>query len=111
LNVQDIDNISIRGSSGQVLPLSALVTTSYDRGPTDIRRINGQRVTYIYANLESGVALGDAVGLIRADLAQLSLPDGFSIFYGGEYEEQQKAQRDFIMAIGMALVLIYMVMA
>ncbi|HLT64044.1 MAG TPA: efflux RND transporter permease subunit, partial [Pseudohongiella sp.] len=111
LNVQDIDNISIRGSNGQVLPLSALVTTNYERGPTDVRRINGQRVTYIYANLESGVPLGDAVNVIRADLAQMALPDGFSIVYGGEYEEQQKAQRDFMMAIAMALVLIYMVMA
>lgn len=111
LNVQDIDNISIRAANGQVVPLSSLVTTTYDRGPTDIRRINGQRVTYVYANLQSGVALGDAVGTIRADLANIPLPDGFSIVYGGQYEEQQRAQNDFMMAIAMALVLIYMVMA
>ncbi|MDO9519253.1 MAG: efflux RND transporter permease subunit [Pseudohongiella sp.] len=111
LNVQDIDNISVRAANGQVVPLSSLVTSSYDRGPTDIRRINGQRVTYINANLESGLALGDAVERIRADLAQMPLPDGFSIVYGGQYEEQQRAQRDFVMAIVMALVLIYMVMA
>lgn len=111
LNVQDIDNISIRASSGQVVPLSSLVTSSYDRGPTDIRRIDGQRVTFINANLQSGVALGDAVDRIRADLAQMPLPDGFSLVYGGQYEEQQRAQRDFVMAIVMAMALIYMVMA
>lgn len=111
LNVQDIDNISVRASDGQVVPVSSLVTTLYDRGPTDIRRINGQRVTYINANLESGVALGDAVDTIRSDLATMDLPAGFSIVYGGEYEEQIKAQRDFMLAIAMALVLIYMVMA
>lgn len=111
LNVQDIDNISVRAANGQVVPLSSLVTTDYSRGPTDIRRINGQRVTYINANLESGIALGDAVERIRADLAQMPLADGFSLVYGGQYEEQQRAQADFVMAIGMALVLIYMVMA
>ena len=111
LNVQDIDNISIRASNGQVVPLSSLVTSSYDRGPTDIRRIDGQRVTFINANLQSGVALGDAVDRIRADLALMPLPDGFSLVYGGQYEEQQRAQRDFVMAIVMALALIYMVMA
>lgn len=111
LNVQDIDNISIRAPNGQVVPLSSLVTSSYDRGPTDIRRIDGQRVTFINANLQSGVALGDAVDRIRADLALMPLPDGFSLVYGGQYEEQQRAQRDFVMAIVMALVLIYMVMA
>lgn len=111
LNVQDIDNISIRAADGQVVPVSSLITTSYDRGPTDIRRINGQRVTYINANLQSGLALGDAVERIRSELSQFELPEGFSIVYGGEYEEQIRAQRDFVMAIVMALVLIYMVMA
>jgi len=111
LNLQDIDNISVRAADGQVVPVSSLVTTTFGRGPTDIRRINGQRVTYINANLQSGVALGDAVNTIRSDLADFQLPAGFSIVYGGEYEEQEKAQRDFIMAIVMALVLIYMVMA
>lgn len=111
LNVQDIDNISVRAADGQVVPVSSLITTSYDRGPTNIRRIDGQRVTYINANLESGIALGDAVQAIQAELSSLQLPEGFSIVYGGEYEEQIKAQRDFILAIVMALVLIYMVMA
>lgn len=111
LNVQDIDNISVRAADGQVVPVSSLITMTYDRGPTDIRRINGQRVTYINANLQSGVALGDAVERIRADLAQMPLPDGFSIVFGGEYEEQIKAQQDFAMAIVMAMILIYMVLA
>ena len=39
------------------------------------------------------------------------MPDGFSIYFGGEYEEQQQAQRDFLLAILTALALIYMVMA
>lgn len=111
LNSQDIDNISIRAANGEVVPLSSLITTTFSRAPTEIRRVDGQRVTYINANLENGVALGDAVERIRENLAQMPLPDGFSIVYGGEYEEQVKSQRDFAMAIVMALVLIYMVMA
>jgi len=111
LNVQDIDNIAVRAADGTAVPISSLITMTYDRGPTSIRRINGQRVTYINANLDSGVALGDAVQDVQRELADVSLPDGFSIVYGGEYEEQIRAQRDFIMAIIMALALIYMVMA
>ena len=91
--------------------MSSLIETSFGRGPTDIRRINNQRVTYIFANLEDGVALGDAMETIRQNLAGMALPEGFSIVYGGEYEEQLKAQQDFVMAIIMALGLIYMVMA
>jgi len=111
LTTQDLDNIAVRTPDGRTIPVSALVQTVRGRGPTSIQRINGQRVTYISANLERGVALGEAVERVRADLAQMALPEGFSIIFGGEYQEQQEAQRDFLIAILMALLLIYMVMA
>ncbi|MEM1125670.1 MAG: efflux RND transporter permease subunit [Bacteroidota bacterium] len=111
LTTQDLDNIGVRTPDGRTVPVSTLVTAERRRGPTEVRRINGQRVTYISATLEEGVPLGDAVDRIRADLSTMPLPDGFSITFGGEYEEQQRAQRDFGLAIVLALVLIYMVMA
>ncbi|MEX0843937.1 MAG: efflux RND transporter permease subunit [Balneolaceae bacterium] len=111
LSTLDIDNISIRTPDGGVIPVSAVIKKQSGRGPEDINRINGQRVTNITANLESGIALGDAVEAIQEELYDFPLPTGFSIVYGGEYEEQQKATADFTMSIIMALILIYMVMA
>ena len=111
LGSQDIDNVSVRTSDGSLIPVSALITTSNERGPNSINRENSQRVTYITANLEKGTPLGKAVENIRTELADFPMPDGFSIYFGGEYEEQQQAQRDFNLAILMALILIYMVMA
>ncbi|WP_234567746.1 efflux RND transporter permease subunit [Rhodohalobacter sp. 614A] len=107
----DVENISVRTAGGQTIPISTVIDQGSSEGPVSINRINGQRVTYITANLESGVPLGEAVQKIQAELSDLSLPSGFSIVYGGEYEEQQKAARDFTVSIIMALVLIYMVMA
>jgi HAE1 family hydrophobic/amphiphilic exporter-1 len=111
LSSQDLDDIPVRTPEGRTIPVSALVRSESSRAPTSIQRVSGQRVTYISANLERGVALGEAVERVRDELAQIVLPDGFSITFAGEYLEQQEAQRDFITAIVMALVLIYMVMA
>jgi HAE1 family hydrophobic/amphiphilic exporter-1 len=55
--------------------------------------------------------LGDVIQEIQAALLDYPLPEGFSIIFSGEFEEQQKAQKDFILSIIIALVLIYMVMA
>jgi HAE1 family hydrophobic/amphiphilic exporter-1 len=110
MSALDLQNIGVRTSAG-ILPVSALITQETGRGPTTISRIDGQRVSYITANLEEGLALGEAVGRIREALADLAMPAGFSIYFGGEYEEQQKAQRDFLLAILTAIALIYMVMA
>jgi len=110
LSVIDLDNISVRTSDG-ILPISALVTQEMGRGPANINRVDGQRINYIYANLEAGVPLGVAVERVREALRDVEMPQDFSIYFGGEYEEQQRAQRDFLLAILMAVALIYMVMA
>lgn len=111
LSAEDLDNISIRTSGGQVLPVSAVLEKTLGRGPTQISRINSQRVTTISANLESDIPLSVAVNTIRNQLVDYQLPDGFSIVFGGEYEEQEKAAADFNLSILMALILIYMVLA
>jgi HAE1 family hydrophobic/amphiphilic exporter-1 len=111
LSILDLDNISIRTGTGGILPVSTFIMQEQGSGPASIARANGQRVNYIHANLERGMAMGDAVKAIQTALADIPMPEGISIFYGGEYEEQQKAQQDFTMAIIMALALIYMVMA
>jgi len=94
-----------------VVPLDSVVSRVAGRGPVEIDRVDGQRVTYINASLETGVPLGDAIEVIRGALADLELPVGFSVYFGGEYQEQQEARRDFVIAIAMALILVYMLMA
>lgn len=111
MSTLDLENISVRSVDGQTIPISTVIDQRASEGPVSINRTNGQRVTYITANLESGTPLGEAVEKIQAELSDLTLPAGFSIVYSGEYEEQQRAARDFTVSIIMALVLIYMVMA
>jgi len=110
LAAEDLGGISLRTPAG-VVPLSSVVSRVGGRGPVEIDRVDGQRVTYITASLETGMPLGDAIESIDAALGDLEFPAGFSLFFGGEYQEQQEARRDFTIAIAMALVLVYMLMA
>jgi HAE1 family hydrophobic/amphiphilic exporter-1 len=111
LNPQDLGGLSLRTPQGDVVPLSALVERRSERGPVEIDRVDGQRVTYVSASLEGGMALGDAVARVREAIADLELPEGYLLSFGGEYEEQQEARRDFTVAIVLALALVYMLMA
>jgi HAE1 family hydrophobic/amphiphilic exporter-1 len=111
LTGDDLSNVSLRTPDGAVVPLSTVVERQRGRGPVEIDRVDGQRVTYVTASLESGVALGDAVEMVREAISGLSMPEGFSLLFGGQYLEQQRAQRDFLVAIVMALALVYMLMA
>jgi HAE1 family hydrophobic/amphiphilic exporter-1 len=111
LAAQDLEGVTLRTPGGAIVALSSVVERSRGLGPVEIDRVDGQRVTYVTANLESGVALGDAVERVRAALAGIELPPGFTILYGGQYEEQLAARRDFAVAIAMALILVYMLLA
>jgi len=107
----DLSNIPVRTATGETVPVSTVIDQEAARGPTSINRVNGQRVTYISANLDGNATLGEAVEAVRSELSGMSIPAGFSIVYGGEYEEQQEAQTDYLISIIMAFILIYMVMA
>ncbi len=110
-STQSLDNIPIRLPSGETIPLSAVVDKEASRGPPQIDRVDGQRITYITANLAKGTALGDAVEMIRARMGDVAIPPGLSVYFGGAYEEQAKSAADFRMSLLIALLLIYMVMA
>ena len=111
LTAEDLGGIAVKTPQGKMVPVSALLRREEARGPTQIRHVDGQRVLYITADLAAGMPLGDAVAGIQESLAGLQLPQGFSIVYGGAWEEQQQAARDFAIAILLALTLVYMVMA
>lgn len=111
LTGDDLGSVALRTPSGATVPMSAVVRHERGRGPTQIQRVDGQRVTYVTAALESGAALGDVVEAVRKDLTRMALPADVSMVFGGQYREQEEARRDFQIAILMALVLVYMIMA
>ena len=111
VEMADIGNISIRSGDDQIVPISTVIEQERSRAPTSVNRVDGQRVMYLNANLDDDVTLGDAVASMEAELSTMEFPEGYSVYFGGEYEELQQAQNDFTMAIIFALVLVYMVMA
>jgi len=55
--------------------------------------------------------LGSILQGVRKKLQLIPLPQDFSINYAGDYEEQQKAFRELLLSLLLAIILVYMVMA
>lgn len=110
-NAQSLSNIPVTLPDGGIIPISSVIDPQSALGPSRIQRIDGQRVTNVTANLTEGTPMGVAVDAIRARVATINLPPGFSIYFGGEVEEQEKASADFHLSLIIALALVYMVMA
>jgi len=92
------------------VPLRNVVETVARQGPVRIERKDQERIITITANY-TGRDLGSVVADIRGELRAVSLPRDFSVTFGGDYEEQQKAFRELLIGFALALFLVYMVMA
>lgn len=109
--LDDIARLVINPGSAHPIPLSAIAQLELGEGPSEIRRIDGQRVALIQANLASG-SLGSAVRAIDQTLrAGMDWPAGMQFAITGQNEEWQRSQNSLYLALGLSLFLVYVIMA
>ena len=110
LELKELLDLTITNASGQAVVLRNVVHVEARTGPTRIERKNQERVAAVSVNVGER-ALGAVVNDIREQLKSIPVPRDFSIGFGGDVEEQQKAFRELLISLVLALVLVYMVMA
>jgi HAE1 family hydrophobic/amphiphilic exporter-1 len=103
-------DFAIPTPSGKIVPLETLVRFEKRSGPMEIHRLNQERTLTVSGEV-SGRDMGSVMQDVEASLNSLSLPDGFSILFGGDYREQQEAFGELRWGLLLAVVLVYMVMA
>lgn len=96
----------IRTASGALKPLGQFVTIQSVRGPNEINREDVSRRIVVSANVAER-PLGPVVHDIRSQVAQsVTLPSGYSISYGGQFESEQRATRSLVSYSVLAAVVI-----
>ena len=110
--MEDLRHLIIRTAEGTLLPLDEVATIEEIVGPRQIVRENNQR----YIEIQSNVVerdIGSFVEEAQAALdAEVDLPPGYLISWGGQYELQQEANRRLAVVVpvtlGLIALLIYM---
>jgi HAE1 family hydrophobic/amphiphilic exporter-1 len=95
---------------GMLIPLRELVSYEIARGPKEIRREGQQREVLVTANL-AGKKISQVVPDVQEKIAELVLPPGYRVVFSGEQEEMQRSFQSLIFAFGLAVLLVYMIMA
>ena len=110
MDLRDILDLTLSNSDGQPVVLRNLVQVRPRSGPVSIERKDQERVVTVSADI-SGRDMGSILADLREEFRSIPVPRDFSIVFGGDYEEQQKAFRELLLSFILALVLVYMVMA
>ncbi|MBI5092671.1 MAG: efflux RND transporter permease subunit [Candidatus Hydrogenedentes bacterium] len=107
----NLDNVLVVSPTGTLLPLDQLVSLSKAASPKSITRVDSQNVITITAQVRST----EDIGRISEKLQRLSrafeLPLGYRIDLGDEFADLAGNMANFVTALFMALILIYIVMA
>ncbi|MBO6621836.1 MAG: efflux RND transporter permease subunit [Balneola sp.] len=106
----DLENIQIQTPAGDWLPLRTLARIERYTGPTNVTRINQERVVEILTELD-GVDLKTASTEARTILDEVEWPDGYRYALAGSAEEQAESFNFLLIAFAIAGILTYMVMA
>lgn len=110
LRQSDILNLTVPGDNGNQVALRNIVEIEEGVGPQSIERKDQQRLNVVYVNI-GGRDLGSVARDIQDELEGIALPEGYDFFVTGEYEEQQEAFSELGLAMIMAVLLVYMVLA
>jgi len=98
------------GGGGGRVKVSDVAQLKNDYGPASIDRYNRQRQISVNANLQ-GVPLGEVLANARAKVEELHLKPGYQAVFGGSARTLAEASTNFTIALVLAVIFIYMVLA
>ena len=109
-SVEAVRNLVINPDAERPLRLSSVADVALRTGPSEIRRLDQQRVVVLSANLVHG-DLGDAVAELQGMIGEVAMPVGVAALVAGQSEEMEVSFRSLQLALALAVFLVYLVMA
>jgi HAE1 family hydrophobic/amphiphilic exporter-1 len=109
-DLKDILDLPLTNAGGEPVILRNVVSVKPRLGPVVVERKDQERIVTVSANI-SGRDMGSILSDVREKLKTIPVPRDFSIVFGGDYEEQQKAFKELLLGFVLSVILVYMVMA
>lgn len=109
-NPERLGELYVRATSGEMVPLSAVIDVGTRAAPATIEQFNQLNSATITALPIPGVSTGDGLAVIE-DIARPLLPAGFFIDYAGQSRLEKTEGNTIAVAFALAIVVIYLVLA
>jgi len=95
---------------GGHVPLSTLVAAERVEGPVSVKREQGRRFVVVMSNVKDRDLVGFVEEAQTRITASVTLPTGYHMEWGGEFENQQRAARRLMLVVPVAIVLIFLLL-
>ncbi len=106
-----LSNLLVGQHQGRPVRLSEVASISRGPAPASIMRDQQQRIVEITASIDDDVALDETMTAIYTKLEDLELPAGYTLYDGGASETLEQGQKTGGILLGLAIFLVFVVMA
>ncbi|HWH39613.1 MAG TPA: multidrug efflux RND transporter permease subunit, partial [Usitatibacter sp.] len=108
---EQIGSVFVRSTtSGEMIPLKALVRVENYVGAEQVDRFNGFIAAKVLGNGKPGVSSGQAIQAVERVAAQ-ALPPGYTIAWSGQAFQERRTGNASIFAFGLAIVMVYLILS
>ncbi|MGH8688466.1 MAG: efflux RND transporter permease subunit [Burkholderiales bacterium] len=108
---EDLGDVYVRSTtSGQMIPLKALISSANVLGPDQIDRFNTFVAARVLGSGRPGVSSGDAIKAVE-EVAARALPEGYGIAWAGQAFQEKRTGRQSAIAFGLAIVMVFLILA
>ncbi|MDA1024581.1 MAG: efflux RND transporter permease subunit, partial [bacterium] len=103
-------NLTMVTPKGDV-PLSTFATIDLEASRNTIRHTDGDRIVTVSSGLQKGFVVSDILDVVTEEMADMQIPDGYNVSFGGQSEDMQSFIDLLIaMVFGMVLIMILLVL-
>jgi HAE1 family hydrophobic/amphiphilic exporter-1 len=110
-NISALGVVPLPTNSGQIVPLNQVATIAQVPTPNQIDRRDRQRVVSVGADIATGYVQSQVDPLVQAQARALVVPAGYTVDFGGQAQSQSQAFGDLFAALGISVLLAYLLMA
>ncbi|MCG6189510.1 efflux RND transporter permease subunit [Maribellus maritimus] len=109
-NPEDLNNIKVRTSNGEMAPISEFITLTRVYGPETINRFNMYTAITVNGNPNPGFSSGDAIDAVREVATEL-LPTGYAYEFSGLTREEINSGNQTMIIFILSLIFVYFLLA
>ena len=110
-NLEQLKQLQLRTPAGQYITLQDVASVDIAEGPVAIRSVDQADAISFLVKYESQISLGEMSDLVDEVIQQQNFSDSIAVSFGGDRELLDNSKNDMILAVLLAVVLVFIVMA
>lgn len=108
--IDEIKNLLVPSATGSLIPMDQLAEVRFEEGQTNIYRYNNKREVTLRTNIRDRDQGGYVRELQERIEQEITIPKGYEMVYGGQYENLERAGRQLAFTIPLTLVVVFVLL-